>query len=153
MRILKELPLIYNLDQIGVATDWKKPYDYSQDCFQGDVKYEIAGGRKRLDLHWVDVNPKSWDQRGRSNRSENYFEPRAAGIGAAREEEEKERIEELKRKHWEDLLRQKREEEEREKQKRIEEEQQKFLEESMKKQKQAFIDLFIFRFSIGIYLN
>ncbi len=119
--VLHHLPLIHTLSEFNIDQDVKKLYNYKKDCYQDDVKYEIEGDRRMLDMSFKNSLPHLKTAGRTTDRKENFFEPLAIGIGAAVEEENERIIRAAKKKQFDDMLARKRQEEEKEKQRLIQE--------------------------------
>ena len=126
-KVLHHLPLIHPLTEYNLDVDTKKFYKYDEDVFKGNVKYDIEGDRRMLDMSYNKVSVNLITYARTTNRKENFFEPLAIGVGTAMEEEEKARIAAAKKKQFDDMIAQKRKDEEDDKQKLIQEEQEKML--------------------------
>ena len=145
-RVLHELPRIYHSTPFGQQTDPPKRYDYFEDVYgkehtqkHGEPWLGIAGGRRTINMKFHEANPLVPYARNKYNSSvnrENVFESAAVGIGAARAEEEKEKMKELKKKQFEALIDERRAAAEAERKAAIEAEQKKILEEDTAKQKE-----------------
>lgn len=142
--ILHHLPRIYHTTGFGVQNDASKRYDYFQDVYgkpEAQVPLATAGGRRSINMKAVGAQALLAPERARRSRSdykENVLESAEVGIGAAKAEEEKARLAELKKKQFAALIEQRRQEEEAKRKALIEEEQKKIMEEDLAKQKAAF---------------
>jgi hypothetical protein len=137
-KVLSHLPKIYFSNALlpEIQNDPPKRYDYFKDVYGHDVdepKLGITGNRRDINMKPLNVVAKTPAERNKYYKKniykKNVFESAAVGVGAAAAEEEKERLQEVKRKQFEDLIEKRREEAEAEKQAAIEAEQKRALEE------------------------
>jgi hypothetical protein len=145
-RVLHELPRIYHSTPFGQETDPPKRYDYFEDVYgkehtqkHGEPWLGIAEGRRTINMKFHGANPLVPYARNKYNASvnrDNVFESAEVGVGAARAEEEKEKLKELKKKQFEALIEERRAAAEAERKAAIEAEQKKILEEDTAKQKE-----------------
>ena len=75
--------------------------------------------------------------RSKLDRSDNFFESRAVGIGAAKEEDDRALQDELRKRQWAALIEERRAKQNADKQHEIEEQQQNFLAQSLAEKRDA----------------
>jgi hypothetical protein len=75
--------------------------------------------------------------RSKLDRSDNFFESRAVGIGAAKEEDDRALQDELRKRQWAALIEERRAKQNADKQREIEEQQQNFLAQSLAEKRDA----------------
>ena len=146
-RVLHELPRVYHTTPFGQQTDPPKRYNYASDLYGadhvakfGEPSLGIAEGRRTINMKFHGANPLVPYERNKYHekvKRDNVFESAEVGIGAAKAEEEKEKLRELKKKQFEALIEERRAAAEAEKKATIEAEQKRILEEDTAKQKEA----------------
>ncbi len=139
--VLHHLPLIHTFSEFNIQQDVPKLYSYKKDCYQDDVKYEIEGDRRILDMSFRKSQPHLKTAGRTTDRKENFFEPLAIGIGVAVEEENERRIRAAKKKQFDDMLAKKRQDEEKEKQRLIQEMTEKEGKEKAEKNKKEMEEI------------
>lgn len=135
----------------GFQADSLASYNYSTDVFStrnfpssgfSDVSESsslITGGRRTAEMR-SRIRELHAKERCESKYTENVFESRAVGLGAAKDEEDAIIMKELRKKQWAILVEGRKVAEELERRQRVEEEQKAFLAEQMELQKRASED-------------
>ena len=142
--ILHHLPRIYHTTRYELKTDPPVAYNYYKDVYgkeESEIKLGVTGGRRTINMRAHDAQPLTPSQRyalTKSDRKENIMESAEVGIGAAKAEEEKLRLAEIKKKQFAALIEKRRADEEANRKALIEAEQKKILEEDLAKQKEKF---------------
>eukprot|EP00602_Paraphysomonas_sp_CaronLab_P001009 CAMPEP_0185033656 /NCGR_PEP_ID=MMETSP1103-20130426/22805_1 /TAXON_ID=36769 /ORGANISM="Paraphysomonas bandaiensis, Strain Caron Lab Isolate" /LENGTH=625 /DNA_ID=CAMNT_0027570011 /DNA_START=16 /DNA_END=1893 /DNA_ORIENTATION=- len=137
-KVMRHLPLIYDLAHFSIPMDHEIRYDYWADTYRtkGRPALGFAGGRATGEM-------KAWHApyipaaaKPTSKYDENVFESQEMGIGVSLIEKEREMLVEKKRQQWNAAVAAKRAEEAEERQKLIEEEQARILAEAAEKQQE-----------------
>ena len=131
-RLLRNLPLIYDLSLFGITTEIKRIDDHRITLPTISPQSPVKNKNYKVSAALLPAFPA----RSYKERSDNLFEARAAGIGAAQEEEEKERQKQLQKEQWAKLIAERKVAFEANRKKQIEDEQQRLLAEELVRQRQ-----------------
>lgn len=130
-RVLRNLPLIYDLSLFDIRTESKRIDDFRVALPTISPPSPVKNPNYKVSTVLLPKFPA----RSYKERLDNVFEARAAGIGAAEEEEERERLKQLQKEQWAKLIAERKIAFEAARRKEIEDEQQRLMMEDVSKQK------------------
>ena len=130
-RILRNLPLIYDLSLFDICTESKRIDDFRVALPTISPPSPVKNPNYKVSTVLLPKFPA----RSYKERLDSVFEARAVGIGAAKEEEEKEKMKQLQKEQWAKLIAERKAAFEAARRKEIEDEQQRLMLEDVSKQK------------------
>mmetsp|Transcript_25564 Transcript_25564/g.35156 ORF Transcript_25564/g.35156 Transcript_25564/m.35156 type:complete len:341 (+) Transcript_25564:526-1548(+) len=133
--LLRHLPLIYDLSIFQLPSSCKRIDDFRLNLPPIHSPSSTIISKKSKGISSSTDLMMKFPTRSYTERLRNVFEARAAGIGAAAEEEERERLKQIQKEQWAKLIEDRRVAFEEARKKKIEEEQEQLMAEALKAQK------------------